>query len=99
VVFSDMAVGGSVDYKLSEPLELRLPAFQPYNPINNTRVFTTVYNLSAGISRLQLDSISSAGDINVVGMPAMVGKVVVIDPKPLDAVILGEPTIFDRLHS
>jgi hypothetical protein len=99
VVFSDVAVGGSVDYQVSEPLELRLAAYQPYELVNDVGIFTTVYNQRSGPARLQLGPIGSTGEINVIGMPAMVGKVLVVDPKPMDGVLLGLSAAFDQLHS
>ena len=98
VVFSDVAVGGGVDYNVSEPLELRLAPFQPFVDLDTPSTFDAVYDQSSGPGRLQIGPIGSASLINVIGMPAMVGKVVVVDPKPVDT-WLFDPTQIDQLHT
>lgn len=114
VVFSDVGIGDdaledSVDYNVSaELLELRLAPFpgvglytcDPDDP-DDVAAFNSTFNQISGPGRLQIGPISgglSPFDINIVGMPAMTGKVVVVDPKPLDTFLLGSP-VFDQLHT
>lgn len=85
--YSDYGVAGSEDFDISEPLNISLAPFSPTADVDNPADFQTVYNQSVGpvrteINRLPADDL--VGPIDIIGMPAMQNKVVVMDPKPVD---------------
>ena len=91
VVFSDVGVGGSEDFAVSEPLYLRLANYTPSIDADDIDLYDTVYMPpinSGGVVRTQIGPIGTPNPllegINVIGMPAMTGKVTVFDPKPVD---------------
>src|ERR1051325_11641005 len=80
--YEDVGVGGSEKFLISEPL---FPAFAPYSS-NTDGDNLGAYSKSVGPIRLQLrenEGILDAltGGLDVAGMPAMMNKVVVIDPR------------------
>ncbi len=95
VVFEDVGVGGTDFFRVSQPISIGLASFAPgtdlENPvhytqqINNIRAELGPVPKSPVVDPLE-DFISFFQDINVVGMPTMTGKVVVIDPKPTNEV-------------
>ncbi|HRK29847.1 MAG TPA: hypothetical protein PLD59_02120 [Tepidisphaeraceae bacterium] len=89
VIFSDIGVGGSEDFFVSESLYLHLGKFHPDAEVNELDVLDEVYTQSFGPLRMQVGPAEPNPNpileaLNVIGMPAMVGKVVVMDPKPVD---------------
>lgn len=85
VKFEDVAVGGSTVFNVSTPFQLRLNSTN--NPdIGNLDTFETVYDKVYGPLRAQVGPTDSFFDI--YGMPVMIGKHVVIDPKQSDPVLL-----------
>jgi hypothetical protein len=94
VVFEDVGVGGSSTFNVSEPLYIDVAPFHPLADINNPTSASTVYDQRFGPLRVQIGGtvIPLLGGLDIFGMPAMQGKVVVMDPKPLDDfVLLGIP--------
>jgi hypothetical protein len=100
VVFSDVGAGGVVPFNVSEQVVMRLaPSLgwfdneQPYFDMFSTPGnFMTAYEGAGPVpSRLQIGPIGAEGDLNVVGMPTMIGRKVVWDPRPTDNAI----TLFD----
>lgn len=87
VTFADVGVGGSEYFDVSESLYV---ALAPTNAANadNPATQLSVYNQVTGPVRTQISrvttSIPELEDLDVVGMPTMVGKVVVMDPRPLE---------------
>jgi hypothetical protein len=92
VTYSDVAVGGTTDFSVSTPLRVRVA---PSNSLTiddpNPTTFNNTYNQIFSTTRLQVGpTLTNVPDeelsfpLDVVGMPAMVGKVVVMDPKPLN---------------
>ena len=93
VMFEDVGVGGSAVFKVSEPLYISLAPFSPLADINNPITESDVYDQTFGPLRTQVGgNVTLLGGIDILGMPTMQGKVVVIDPKPLD-------TFFDLLRT
>lgn len=97
VVFSDVAVGGGVDYNVSEPVEFHLAPYQPLADTNNSATFGTVYDHTLAPGRVQIGPVGTTGpfQVNVIGMPAMVGKVTVVDPRAMDDFLLLFIRTFD----
>jgi hypothetical protein len=81
ILFEDVGIGGTVPFRVSEPLFVDVgPFFLFADP---------AYNQQSGPLRSQIGppvdpSNPLLGGIDVLGMPTMQGKVVVMDPKPLD---------------
>lgn len=105
VRFGDVGVGGSEFFDISEPITLHIA---PYAGDIDPWVYDPeVYNQTLSQVRTQIggrlndiyDPIQwLLSQLNVVGMPAMAGKVVVMDPKPVNSVLpvlSGEVDIFD----
>jgi hypothetical protein len=94
VGFIDIGVGGAANFTVSKPVALQLA---PYTPLVNTAVAattsTTNYYPQQIPAQLQLgptdggNSLSddvTFDDINVVGMPALAGKTMVVDVRGLN---------------
>ncbi|MCY2952081.1 MAG: pepsin/retropepsin-like aspartic protease family protein [Planctomycetota bacterium] len=89
VVFHDVGVAGSDQFHVSEPLYF---ALAPFHPGTDTQDPARDYRLIPDPLRLQIGPVSNTagimqlllGNLDVVGMPALIGKVVVIDPKPVN---------------
>ena len=98
VVYSDVGVGGTDDFNVSEPLYISLANF------NNPDVTDaddpsdlSPYTFTTGRINTQLsmplgdNDIDPLGDIaSIIGMPAMQNKVVVFDPRPLNVLNSGD---------
>src|SRR2546423_2191968 len=85
VVFRDVGVGGGDQFRVSEPLYLFVA---PYGK-NGEPTDADLYPISVGPVRAQLGFASGlmdmlTGGLDVVGMPAIKGRVIVLDPKPVD---------------
>lgn len=95
VIFSDVAPGGLTPFWVSEEVVVRIapslglldgtPEYEDHfsNPAN----FTTSYAATGPVpARLQIGPIGGGnpllGDLNVMGMPTMLGKIAVFDPRP-----------------
>jgi autotransporter-associated beta strand protein len=90
VTYEDVGVGGSSQFYVSEPLYVAVAKFHPDADVENISTYKTVYNQSFGPVRLQIGPTGAdpndplLGGLDVVGVPAMAGKVVVMDPTPVD---------------
>ncbi|MEN6449039.1 MAG: PEP-CTERM sorting domain-containing protein [Thermoguttaceae bacterium] len=84
VTFQDVGVGGGFSVNVSQPLYYSVGTYSLASDPTNL----SLYNQTYGPVRMQLNQ-TAASDfseaIDVVGTPAMVGKVVVIDPKPSES--------------
>jgi hypothetical protein len=94
VKFADIGVGGTANFSVSKPVVVQLA---PYTPTVNSAVAGTTstaqYNpqyipaqLVVGPDSTGSGSLDSLGtdDVEVVGMPALAGKVMVVDTKHLN---------------
>lgn len=96
VVFEDVGVAGSATFNVSEPLHIDLAPFHPLADVNNPATASVVYDQSFGPLRTQVGGSADPllAGLDIFGMPTMQGKVVVMDPKPLDDfVLLGVPDL------
>ncbi|MFQ5936321.1 MAG: CFI-box-CTERM domain-containing protein [Acidiferrobacterales bacterium] len=86
VVFEDVGVAGSATFDVSELLHLALAPFNPTADINNPVTASIVYDQTFGPLRTQIGGSANPllAGLDIFGMPAMRGKVVVMDPKPVD---------------
>src|ERR1700690_39058 len=94
VGFADIGVGGTANFTVSKPVALQLAS---YTPTVNAAVVSTTSTaqyypqyipaqLEIGPNADGSDSLDSFGtdDVEVVGMPALAGKVMVVDAKHLN---------------
>jgi hypothetical protein len=85
--YSDFGVVGAEDFDISEPLNISLAPFQPTVGIDDTNTWQSVYNQKVGPVRTEVNRQPAddlIGPLDIIGMPAMQGKVVVMDPTPVD---------------
>jgi hypothetical protein len=98
VVFHDVGIGGSEAFSVAEPLRF---ATVPYAS-NRSGESRGAYLPPVGPIRAQIKAqggglleLLAPGGLDVAGMPIMLGKVVVIDPKPLADFDLLRTSIFE----
>ena len=100
VTFRDVGVYGAEEFDVSERL---YGAFAPtYDGVvtDNWDNYDTVYNQTFGPVRTQIFRTEDpSGGLDILGMPAMAGKVVVINPKPLNALLLDDWEHADYLRT
>lgn len=86
-VYSDVGVVGTDNFNISQPVYVSLAPFTDTADIDNPNTFAQTYTQRIGPVRTQIGPAGTIvdpvlGDLDVIGVPAMAGKVVVIDPKP-----------------
>jgi hypothetical protein len=96
VTFSDVGVGGSDKFNVSEPVVARIAPTTAVD-VDNLNTYKTVYNQVTGPVRTQVGPVPPPiddllGGLDIAGMPAMIGKVVVMDPKPVN-------DLSDQMHT
>jgi len=96
VFYADTGVAGDEGFNVSEPL---YSGIAPFSPIVDGTDITT-YNQTSGPFRYELnpnpvDPNSGQDPIDIVGMPVMQGKVMVMDPKPTDNLDLMNTYLYD----
>lgn len=83
VTYSDVGIGGASDYDVSDPLYLNLAPFNENVDGTNEADFSTkVGPIRVQITRTAADDL--IGPLDIFGMPVMQGKVVVMDPSPIN---------------
>ena len=92
VLFEDVGVAGIGRFNVSEPLEVALAPFHPGADVNNLATAPQVYNQVFGPLRLQIGELGAAvdpffGGLDIFGTAVMAGKVVVMDPTPVDTLL------------
>ena len=105
VIFSDVGVGGTSDFHVSQPVEIGLAPFHPnvsdeppagvnlmdYFSVHSTPIRTQIGPVGVEIENPLLEN------LDVFGVPLMRGKVVVMDPKPVDGFVDTMRTyVYDR---
>ncbi len=85
VTFTDVGVGGGDRFNVSDPLYVYLAPFGK----NGEPQSADLYPISLGPVRAQIGASAGlldmlTGGLDVVGMPAIKGHVIVVDPKPVD---------------
>lgn len=87
IVFHDVGIGGSDQFHVSEPLLLY---FGPYQALGGLAA-DHLLQPAGGPWNCQVGPLSGGGiiesmigGIDVLGMPAMVGRIVYLDPRPVD---------------
>jgi autotransporter-associated beta strand protein len=98
VIFSDVGVAGTDDFHVSPQVHFGLAKYHPDADVDNPDTYTTVYNQVFGPVRTQIGPVNVAEpnplleDLDVLGVPLMQGKVVVMDPRPVN-------TFFDTMRT
>src|SRR5687768_1417403 len=92
VVFSDVGVGGTSEFFVSEPLHIGLAKYHPDADVDELETYQTVYNQNFGPVRTQIGPNVATPDpvlqgLDVFGTPLMANKVFVIDPKPVNTFV------------
>ena len=86
VNFTDIGIGGGQVFGVSEPLDTGMAPYNPNTDIDNLSDYQTVFNQTYGPLRFETTRQPSADPFDptdIIGMPVMMGKVVVMDPKPI----------------
>jgi autotransporter-associated beta strand protein len=94
VVYQDVGVGGSDNYNVSQPVYFGMAKNTPTVDIDNFQTYPSVYNQTFGPVQVEIapPPADPTTEFDVIGMPAMQGKQVVIDPKPLDTYVASGGT-------
>jgi autotransporter-associated beta strand protein len=95
VAFHDVGVVGGDVFGVSTPVYFGLAPYHPDTDVDNLSTFRTVYNQTFGPIRTQIgppadetDPMAALlGDLDVFGVPLMQGKVVVMDPRPVNSLL------------
>src|SRR5207249_5242814 len=86
VDFADVGVGGAEHFDVSTPIYTALSWF-PGTDYDNINTFRTVYNQTYGPLRLEINQTPAdelVGPLDIIGMPVLNGKVMVMDPTTVD---------------
>jgi hypothetical protein len=100
VEFFDVGVGGASIFDVSQPVRVRAAASNS-TAIDNVNNYQSVYNQSTGSVRLQVGPTNTSPDpladpLDVFGMPIMMGKTVVMDPKPTNELDLMNTYLYNQ---
>ena len=82
VFYSDVGITASDYFNVSESLMLHLAPSHPDADLDNLASWIAVYTQGFGSLHAK---ISGQDGLDIIGMPAMADRVVVIDPKPLNS--------------
>jgi hypothetical protein len=92
--FQDVGVGGGSQFNISEPLFYSIAPMTPNVDTDHADAIAATYNLTVGPLRAEVGPLSSGmdiltalavGDMDIVGMPALYGKIVVLDNRDVNA--------------
>ncbi|MGD0540162.1 MAG: hypothetical protein ABSB33_01460 [Tepidisphaeraceae bacterium] len=92
--FQDVGVGGGSEFAVSEPIFLSLAPMAPNVDVEQKDAVATTYTLTVGPDRAEIGPLGGAtdfltslalGDMDIVGMPALAGKIVVLDPRDVNS--------------
>jgi autotransporter-associated beta strand protein len=89
IVYTDVGVVGSDQFNVSQQVYISLAPYHPSTDVDNPATYQTVYNQSFGPLRAQIGPLNAEpdpilGGLDVFGVPLMPGKVIVLDPKPVN---------------
>jgi hypothetical protein len=80
VTYHDVGVGGDFSVNVSQSeYNYKLGTFSLWNDPSDSSIY---FNQTFAPARLQLNQTAADEPLDIVGTPAMIGRVVVIDPKP-----------------
>ncbi len=90
VQFTDVGIGGSEPFDVSGPI---YGALAPYTSFYTTDLAVSAFDQTFGPARFELNPQPAdelLGPIDIIGMPAIAGKVMVLDPSALTATNLDD---------
>jgi Aspartyl protease len=94
VRFQDVGVGGGSEFAVSEPIYFSIAPMTPTVNVDDKNAIAGTYNLTVGPFRSEIGPLGSgmdfltqlaAGDLDIVGMPVIVGKIVVLDTRDVNS--------------
>jgi hypothetical protein len=92
--FQDVGVGGGSDFAVSEPIFLSIAPMTPTVNTDQKDAIATTYNLTDGPFRAEIGPLGggmdfltelATGDMDIVGMPVIWGKIVVMDNRDVNS--------------
>jgi hypothetical protein len=92
--FEDVGVGGGSEFAVSEPIFLSLAPMAPNVDVEQKDAIATTYSRAAGPYRTEIGPLNgpmdiltemALGDMDIVGMPVINGKIIVLDPRDVNA--------------
>jgi hypothetical protein len=92
--FHDVGVGGGTEFAVSQPLFFSIAPMAPNVDVDQKDAIPTTYTLTVGPERTEIGPLNSPanfltalalGDMDIVGMPVIDGKIVVLDPRDVNA--------------
>jgi hypothetical protein len=92
--FEDVGVGGATAFAVSEPIFISMAPEAPNVDVDQKDAIAMTYGQTVGPVRAEIGPLSSGmdfltelavGDLDVAGMPVMRGKIVVMDPRDVNA--------------
>lgn len=89
IVFTDVGVGGGAAFDVSNPV---YGAMAPSRSLFDGDLPVEDFNQTFGPTRIEINQTPAddlLGPLDIIGMPALQGKVMVMDPTPLNSVDLG----------
>jgi hypothetical protein len=92
--FEDVGVGGASQFAVSQPIFISIAPMAPNVDTDQKDAIAMTYGQTVGPVRAEIGPLSSGmdfltelavGDLDVAGMPVMRGKIVVMDPRDVNA--------------
>ena len=95
IIFNDVGVGGASQFAVSENLYTAIAPGTPSANTDDKNAVNFVYTQTAGPLRAEIGPLGAmnglmamlTGDMDVTGMPAMQGKIVVMDPRDVNKMV------------
>jgi hypothetical protein len=94
VRFQDVGVGGGSEFAVSEPIYFSIAPMTPTVDVDDKNAIAGTYNLTVGPFRSEVGPLGggmdfltqlAAGDLDIVGMPVILGKIVVLDTRDVNS--------------
>jgi hypothetical protein len=91
--FQDVGVGGGSQFAISEPVFFSIAAMAPNVNVEDKDAIATSYTVTSGPFRTEIGPLDSGtdfltelamGDLDILGMPVIAGKIVVMDPRDVN---------------
>jgi hypothetical protein len=92
--FEDVGVGGGSGFAISEPVFLSIAPMTPTVNVEDKDAIATSYAVTMGPVRTEIGPLESGmdfltelavGDLDIVGMPVISGKIIVLDPRDVNS--------------
>ena len=92
--FQDVGVGGGSQFAISEPIFFSIAPMAPNVDVEQKDAIAMSYSLTTGPYRTEIGPLDSGldfitelavGDLDIIGMPAIAGKIIVLDPRDVNS--------------